>query len=257
MRPLSRERDDRAMSNSHTPQTAAAEVAATPTLPSGDGDRFTVFGVMGLPFASGHYLALRDFPAASFLPPSIPGYRSVWHRDPDGVWTFYATTPGPLSCARYFSSATSVDAVQCPIETDWDDDYTLTVTIPGKLRWTVAFRATPTTRLLSTIGTMLPEGAWTSSSALGVIGRCAGMLLGAGQIRLAGASPNGQRFRVAPKQMWEVCASHAELDGQDLGSVAPLRTQARLGDFRLPQRGLGVVGQARFSQAANAAPVRT
>ena len=59
---------------------------------------------MGLPFASGHYLAFRDFPASSFS----PAYLSVWHRDPGGDWTFYATTPGPQSCSRYFSSATPV-----------------------------------------------------------------------------------------------------------------------------------------------------
>ncbi len=40
-----------------------------------------------------------------------PGYRSVWHRDPTGVWTFYATTRGLLSCARYFSAVTPSDAV--------------------------------------------------------------------------------------------------------------------------------------------------
>jgi hypothetical protein len=237
------------MTTHHTPHSAAAEVAAAPSLPSGEGDRVSVFGVMGLPFASGHYLALRDLPAASFLPPDIPGYRSVWHRDPAGVWTFYATTPGPLSCARYFSSATSVDAVQCPIDMHWVDDYTLTVSIPDVLRWTVAFRDTVTTRLLSRVATALPERAWTSGSALGLIGRSAGTLLGAGQIRLAGAAPNGQRFRVAPTRMWAVGDSSAALDGIDLGLVEPLPEQARLADFRLPQRGLGVVGQARFTSA--------
>ena len=95
------------MTTIQNPRTAAAEVARTPILPTGPDETVTGFGVMGLPFASGHYLALRDFPAASFLPDSVPGYRSVWHRDPDGAWTFYATTPAEQSCARYFSSATT------------------------------------------------------------------------------------------------------------------------------------------------------
>lgn len=256
MRSPSEERDDRAMTHSHTPQTAAAEVAAAPSLPSGDGDRFTVFGVMGLPFASGHYLALRDFPAASFLPPSIPGYRSVWHRDPEGVWTFYATTPGPLSCARYFSSATSVDAVQCPIETHWDDDYTLTVTIPEAAvdRGLSCDTHDPTAQPHRHDAARTRVDEFLGAGCHRPLGRNAP---GCRSDPSGRGLPNGQRFRVAPKQMWEVCASHAELDGVDLGSVAPLRTQARLGDFRLPQRGLGVVGQARFSQAANAALART
>lgn len=56
-------------------------------LPDGDDERVVGFGVMGLPFTSGHYLAYRDFPETSFS----PAYKSVWHRTPAGVWTFYAT----------------------------------------------------------------------------------------------------------------------------------------------------------------------
>ena len=37
------------------------------------------WGVFGLPFDSGHVLALRVFPENDFGP-----YRTVWHRDPDG-----------------------------------------------------------------------------------------------------------------------------------------------------------------------------
>ena len=67
-------------------------------LPVGDDERVVGFGVMGLPFASGHYLAFRDFPSTSFS----PGYLSVWHRTPDGVWTFYATTPGSAELLAIF-----------------------------------------------------------------------------------------------------------------------------------------------------------
>ena len=75
------------MNTTMSPRTAAAAVARDPHLPSGPDEAVTGFGVMGLPFASGHYLSLRDFPAASFLP-GAAGYRSVWHRDPAGAWTF-------------------------------------------------------------------------------------------------------------------------------------------------------------------------
>jgi hypothetical protein len=53
-------------------------------LPPGSEERFFGYGVMGLPFRSGHVLGLRRFPASSIG----PGYRSVWHRDPNGGWTF-------------------------------------------------------------------------------------------------------------------------------------------------------------------------
>jgi hypothetical protein len=65
--------------NTSTPQAAAA-ATRTMDLPTGDDERVIGFGVMGLPFASGHYLAYRDFPATSFS----PAYKSVWHRVPTG-----------------------------------------------------------------------------------------------------------------------------------------------------------------------------
>lgn len=233
------------MNTDHTPRSAATDVADAPILPTGPDETVTGFGVMGLPFASGHYLAYRDFPAASFVP-GAAGYRSVWHRDPGGAWTFYATTPAEHSCARYFSSATSNGAVECPIGLTWTGDYTLAITIPDILDWTVELQNTPSTRLMTAVATRLPDGVWTRTGALGAIGRVAGTVLGAGQVRLAGTMPNGQHFRIAPRRMWAVRASRAQLRGQDLGTVAPLPDQARLGDFRAPQRGLAVVAQGRF-----------
>ena len=50
-----------------TPQ-AGATASKLMDLPSGDDERVVGFGVMGLPFAGGHYLAFRDFPATSFSP---------------------------------------------------------------------------------------------------------------------------------------------------------------------------------------------
>lgn len=149
------------------PLDAATAVLDDPALPAGDDERFVGFGVMGLPFGSGHYLALRQFPATSF---SL-GYRSVWHRDSDGVWTFYATTPGPQSCARYFGAATARDAVQCDIDVAWVTPWSLLVEIPGLLAWRIDLRATVATRLMSALGARLPQRAWTSRA---VLGRAAG-----------------------------------------------------------------------------------
>ena len=52
----------------YTPLQAATAVLDHPVLPDGDDERFVGFGVMGFPFASGHYLALRHFPATTFSP---------------------------------------------------------------------------------------------------------------------------------------------------------------------------------------------
>ena len=217
-------------------------VVDNPVLPKGDDERFVGFGVMGLPFTSGHYLALRHFPATTFS----PGYLSVWHRDPAGMWTFYATTPGEQSCARYFSSATSNDAVQCDIDVTWLGPWSLRVSMPGLLEWTVDIRATAATRFMSRIGGWLPAGAWTNRTMLALLSRAAGTILGAGDIRLSGTASNGQHFMVAPRMVWAVAASRAVLRGHDLGPIGPLHQQARLGDFRPPQTGLCVVGDGHF-----------
>jgi len=72
-------------------------------LPSGNEERFAGYGVMGVPFTSGDLLAMRRFPASSLG----QGYTSVWHRDPQGRWTFYSDVPPQLACSRYFGSAIS------------------------------------------------------------------------------------------------------------------------------------------------------
>ena len=43
------------------------------------------YGVMGLPFSSGHILGLRRWTASSVG----DRFTSIWHRDPIGHWTFY------------------------------------------------------------------------------------------------------------------------------------------------------------------------
>lgn len=65
----------------------------------GSSERFAGSAVIGLPFHSGHVLALRWFPASSLG----HGYTSIWHRDPGRKWTFYSVAP-EQSCSRYFGS---------------------------------------------------------------------------------------------------------------------------------------------------------
>ena len=240
------------MNTTQNPHDAVKAVLDNPVLPDGDDERFAGFGVMGLPFESGHYLALRQFPTASFA----PAYLSVWHRDPAGRWTFYATTPAEQSCARYFSSATGNDAVQCDIDVEWITPWWFRVTIPGLLHWSVHMESTFASRMLTKVASRLPESAWTNQSMLGVIGRVAGMTLGAGDVRLAGAAPNGQHFMVAPRQIWAVSASRAVLGGEDFGPIGRLKEQARLADFRPPQKGICVIGTGHFENFDETAHIR-
>ena len=224
------------------PRDAVAAVLADPVLPPGDDERFVGFGIMGLPFANGHYLAMRQIPATTFAPP----YVSVWHRNPSCNWTFYATTPGQQSCARYFSSATPNDAVQCDIDVAWTGPQSVHIDIPGRLQWTVELQSTRATRVMSKISGRLSESTWTNPVMLRRLSRVARRTLDIGDVRLTGRAPNGQCYSMAPKQVWMVADSRAVVHGRDLGPSGPLLRQARLGDFLMPQRGIGMVGSGHF-----------
>jgi hypothetical protein len=210
-------------------------------LPPGSEERFSGYGVMGLPFRSGHVLGLRRFPASSIG----PGYRSVWHRDPHGRWTFYQDQPAELACTRYYGSA--VDEVrEEPIGIDWTGPRALRVRT-GDLDWTLEIGSTPVTRLFNRVGAALPARAWRSPPVLAVMSRVAGTALRAGQVRLTGLAPNGQRFAATPLIVWVATASRATVGGVDLGEIGPAPEQASLGDFFIPQRGMFVVGRTTFT----------
>ncbi|MDT5344792.1 MAG: hypothetical protein QOE52_3976 [Mycobacterium sp.] len=230
------------MTSLRTPRDADLAAVQNSVLPAGPDERFVGSGVMGLPFASGHYLALRHFPATSFG----PRFRALWHRDPLGAWTFYSTAPAQLSCARYFSSATTNEPVRCGIDVAWLSAWSMRVRVDDLLDWQIDMRSTPATRLMSTIGARLPEWAWTNRGVLAALGRAAGPVLGVGRVGLYGIAPNGQYFMTAPARVWAVTGSRALLGGEEFGPIGPLPQQARLGDFWLPQQGIFAAGHAHF-----------
>ena len=228
-----------------TPRDAVADWSARPDLVDGDDERFTGYGVMGVPFASGHYLALRDMVASSVG----PAYRAVWHRTPEGQWTIYTTAAPELSCPRYFGAVSRAVRVG-RIEVTWSGDYHCDVTVDQDLSWRIELGATAATRLMTSIGTAMPLAAWDDAAVLASMGPMARIMLRSGRIRLGGRAPSGARFRVAPLQVWPVVGGGATVRGQSLGTLAPLAEQARLTDMWLPQRGLFFIGRARFSVAA-------
>jgi hypothetical protein len=215
-------------------------------LPARSEEQFFGYGVMGLPFRSGHVLGLRRFPASSIG----PGYRSVWHRDPDGRWTFYQDQPAALACTRYFGSEVE-DVREGPVQIEWTAPCHFRVRAEGgDLDWTVEVGSTPVTRVFSGLGSALPARAWRSGLLLRAMSRVAGGALRAGRVRLTGLAPNGQRFVANPLTIWVVTASKATVAGTDLGEMGGIPEQAHLRDFAIPQRGLFVVGRALFSAAA-------
>jgi len=225
-----------------TPRQAVETLRADPRLPDGDDERFTGYGVMGMPFASGHYLALRDMVATSVG----PAYRAIWHRDPQGRWTIHTTGAPELTCPRYFCSATATAAASA-IDVTWSDDRTFEVVMGDELTWRIELAPTAATRMMTTMGAMLPEAGWDSDAVLGAMGPMARTMLHTGRIRLHGETPNEQHFKAAPLKIWRVASAQAWWRGEDVGEPAPLEEQTHLGDFWLPQRGVFFVGRARFS----------
>ena len=211
------------------------------TLPEGSGDRTSGYAVIGLPFSSGHILALRRIEASSFGPP----YTAVWHRDPDGRWTFHQNVPPEESCARFFGAALSSNAT-VPIQIDWTSQRQFRVTVGAteEIVWDVRLAATLATRMMNAVAAVMPASWWTNRSVLSAMETAARSILGAGEMNLTGRTPNGHEFTGIPRLIWSIAESRATIRGIDVGLPAPLPKQAMLGDLYIPQRGIFAIFNA-------------
>lgn len=211
-------------------------------LPGGTDERLAGYGVMGLPFASGHVLAMRRFPASSIG----PAYTSVWHRSPDDEWTFWQDQPSERGCGRYFSSGLR-DLTETEVHLSWPAPDQLRLEVPAvDLVWRSRMAATPSSKAFNVLSSLVPDRAWRSPRLLGAVGPIAGRLLGMGRIGLTGRAPNGQQFLANPQRIWFIVDAEATLAGADLGPLGPLASPAALGDFVLPGRGVFALGSAFF-----------
>ena len=210
-------------------------------LPKGTAERFCGYGVVGLPFTSGHVLCLRRWPASSLG----PGYTSLWHRNPEERWTFIQDAPPQLACTRYFGSGVS-QHLNSRINISWTGQWHFSVDIAGdyEVHWQVTLADTSATRLLNVLGGLIPGSLWQRQTFLKLLERLGGLFMGSGRMSLTGRLPNGQRFISHPRYMWEISASRAIVCGQDLGEPGPLAEQVHLGDFWIPQQGRFFIGKA-------------
>lgn len=200
------------------------------------------YGVMGVPFASGHVLCLRHFPASTFG----PGYNSIWHRAPDGAWTVYTSVAPEVSCPR-FLSAQLTRAIRTPIEVEWTSGREFVVHAPEVgFRWEVALGGNAVTHAMNALMAGMPGPLWRNNAVLSLMSGMATLTLGAGRVRLRGRVPNRQWYQAGPRSIWTMSRSHAVLDGENFGPVGALEDQAALADFAIPQRGLFFFGGALF-----------
>jgi len=233
------------------PAEFARQAEEHPQLPAAACERVSGYGVMGLPFRSGHVLGLRRWTASSVG----AGFTSIWHRDPEGRWTFYESVPSEFACTRYFGA--SVERVQVgPIALHWKDQRRLHVsTVDRAVDWTIELGSTPVTRLMSVVGSSLPLAAWRSRPLLLAMGHLAGWSLGVGEVKLTGMTSNGQPFDANPLRIWLVTSTDAVVEDQELGETGPLDDQAHLRDFYIPKRGIFAIGRVFVTRVAGEMPV--
>ncbi|MDX5481577.1 MAG: hypothetical protein LPK07_07820, partial [Hymenobacteraceae bacterium] len=133
------------------------------------------------------------------------------------------------------------------IQINWTDANAFEVKVDGPdLEWVVKLKNTTSTSLLNLLSNMLPQNAWKSEAVVSNMERVASNMLHAGSLTLAGKAPNGQHFIAKPNLVTLVDTSKALLRGKDLGHVAKLPQQARIGQFCIPTKGLFMLGQLYF-----------
>lgn len=196
------------------------------------------WGVFGLPFDSGHVLALRVFPENDFGP-----YRTLWHRDPAGSWSIHVDGPRlDTACPRYYGAACAYTG-HASIELAWTDRATLRVTMDTPaLDWTLTARTTRLLDLLNTLSAALPASTWRPRSLVRARERFAGAL-GMGHLNLSGVMPSGHHGTLMPQRMYFIDDSLASLDGVDLARPTQLPVNPTIGDVPLPARGVLAIGQ--------------
>lgn len=220
------------------PRTIAEQTEKEQKVLNGPGERYSGYAVMGVSFESGHVLALRRWPSSSFG----EGYTAVWLYDPSHGWTFYQDVPPEFGCSRYFSKAVS-RVVQSPIEIEWVESHRFVLRVPqANLRWEITLRETWTTRALNAASKVLPVSFKRKESVRNTMGKVVSLLLNTGKLTLAGHVPNGQKFVATARLIWLISQSRAILDDKDLGDMRRLDGQLSIGEFRIPQRGLFVIG---------------
>jgi hypothetical protein len=201
------------------------------------------WGVMGLPFDSGHVLALRVFPENDFSP-----YRTVWHRDPEGHWSIHVDGPRlDTACPRYYGAACTHTG-HARIDIEWTGPESLRITVDTpRLEWTVTATVTPLLHVLNATSSRLPMWTWRSHRLVRARELLARRLLDVGDIRLSGTMPSGHIGILMPERMYFIDDATAVLDGNDLGQPARVTPNPQIGQVPLPARGVLAVGQAAWA----------
>jgi hypothetical protein len=201
-------------------------------------ERSAGYGVVGQSFASGDSLALWRCSASSAGPP----YTAVWHLNAVGVWRLFADAGSERGVPPLFTPSLG-PVVTDTIAVTWTGPNHLVVTVrDAGIVWSVELVTTGATRIMSALAGFVPS-RWREPRALRWIGPIAGWALGLGSVRLCGRTADGLCVRLSPRTIRRVRTMRAAVRGRDFGPVREGRRPVRLGDFRIPARGIFAAGE--------------
>lgn len=198
------------------------------------------YGVMVLPFSSGHLLGLRVFPDNTFAP-----YRSVWHRTPDGAWSIYNDGHSlDTTCPRWWKPALE-HAGLTDIELSWTGPNDLRVSMEEPdLEWNMSISASAPVRALNRLNAAQPSWLWRSEWFRSAEAAMARRIFGMGELQFSFETPTGMQAAVMPEQVFFISSSEARFKGEDLGHPVRLKENPTIGDVPLPKRPTFFTGAA-------------
>jgi len=203
-------------------------------------EHFRGYGVMMLPFSSGHLLGLRVFPENDFAP-----YHSVWHRDPDGNWSIYNDGPSlNTTCPRWWGPALEHNKLT-KIDLMWTGPNDLKVEMKEpQLKWRMKMTDTSLLRWVNAANAAMPLWTWRLKPLVRLREWLAKQTLDMGDIRFAFTTPRGQEAVFITEQLFIIKSSEASWKGEDLGDPVRLEENPTIGDVPLPTRPIFVIGEA-------------
>jgi hypothetical protein len=203
-------------------------------------EHFKGYGVMVLPFSSGHLLGLRVFPENDFAP-----YVSVWHRTPEGEWSIFNDGPSlETTCPRWWGPALKhTELTRINIRWTGPRDLRVEMNDPP-LSWTMTMNATPLLRSLNPLSRSMPLSTWRHTPSLKLREWMAKQLLGMGDIHFSFTTPSGHQAIIMPEQNFFISDSKAILKNQDLGHPVKLEKNPTIGKVPLPVRPVFIIGQS-------------
>jgi len=203
-------------------------------------EHYRGYGVMVLPFSSGHLLGLRVFPENDFAP-----YQSVWHRTPAGDWSIYNDGPSlETTCPRWWGPALRYTELTS-IELTWTGPNELRVEMERpRLVWTMSMTAPPLLRALNALSAEQPLWTWKPAPLLWIREWIAKQFLAMGDLHFSFVTPSGQQAIIMPEQIFFIDSSEEVLEGDDLGQPVRLDLNPTIGEVPLPKRPTFMIGQA-------------